>query len=212
MSKVTSKTTTIPATMVKPSDTLQQHFNSHSVQITSICLNGDNFLRWSQSVRMYIRGQGKIDYITGDKKAPALNDPLHAIWDAENSMVMTLLVNPMEEDISTNCMCYPTTKEADSGPFNKEQMDELLKLIKSNFSSRIPSVFLAQIGSNPKALHMPKELSYLNSSPWIIDFGATDHMSSCSHLFDTYSPCFGNEKIGIADGSFSPIAGKGLIN
>ncbi|KAG6510170.1 hypothetical protein ZIOFF_028179 [Zingiber officinale] len=283
---------------------------------------------------MYIRGQGKIGYITGDKKAPALNNPLHAIWDAENSMVMTWLVNSMEEDISTNYMCYPTTKElwdnvsqmysdlaytngnllmtatttrkpwktvvftnfllvstsnlmkyeegllgdflshplvkylpkseekkaegvscsekgvpcdfcnkprhtretcwkiygkpanwknskqgeknrgipianeADSGSFNKEQMDQLLKLIKSNFSSRIPSVSLAQIGSNPKALHMSEALSCLNSSPWIIDSGATDHMSSCSHLFDTYSPCSGNEKIRIADGSFSPIVGK----
>ncbi|KAG6468480.1 hypothetical protein ZIOFF_073168 [Zingiber officinale] len=105
----------------------------------------------------------------------------------------------------------PTANEADTGPFNKKQMDQLLKLIKSNFSSRIPSVSLAQTCSNPKALHMSKALSCLNSSSWIIDFGAIDHMSSCSHLFDTYSPCSGNEKIRIADGSFSPIAGKGII-
>ena len=44
----------------KTSEPLQRHSNSHSVQITTIRLNGDNFLRWSQSVRMYIRGQGKI--------------------------------------------------------------------------------------------------------------------------------------------------------
>ncbi|KAG6507933.1 hypothetical protein ZIOFF_033288 [Zingiber officinale] len=173
----------------------------HSVQITSIRLNGDNFLQWSQSVRMYIRGQGKIGYITSDK-APGLNDSLHVRWNAKNSMVMTCLVNSMEENISTNYMCYPTAKETDSDPFNKEQMDQLLKLIKFNFSSRIPSVSLAQTGSNPKALHMSKALSCLNSSPWIIDSEATDHMSSCSHLFDTYSPCSGNEKIRIADELF----------
>ena len=60
---------------------------------------------------MYIRGQGKIGYITGDKKVPANDDPLYATWDAENSMVMTWLVNSMEEDISSNYMCYPTAKE-----------------------------------------------------------------------------------------------------
>lgn len=60
---------------------------------------------------MYIRGQGKIGYITGDKKVPANDDPLYATWDAENSMVMTWLVNSMEEDISSNYMCYPTIKE-----------------------------------------------------------------------------------------------------
>ncbi|KAL5555940.1 hypothetical protein UlMin_038176 [Ulmus minor] len=52
---------------------------SNSVQITTIRLNGDNFLRWSQ-------------------------------LDAENSMVMTWLMNSMDEDISSNYMCYPMTK------------------------------------------------------------------------------------------------------
>lgn len=42
---------------------------SHSIQITTIRLSGDNFLRWSQSVRMYIRGRGKMGYLTGEKKA-----------------------------------------------------------------------------------------------------------------------------------------------
>lgn len=84
---------------------------SHSVQITTIRLNGDNFLRWSQSVRMYIRGRGKMGYLTGEKKAPAVDDPAYVTWDAENSMVMTWLVNSMEEDISSNYMCYPTAQE-----------------------------------------------------------------------------------------------------
>jgi len=398
MSEVTSETTSTPAAAIPVKTS-----NSHSVQITTIRLNGDNFLRWSQSVRMYIRGQGKIGYITGDKKAPAVNDPLFDSWDAENSMIMTWLVNSMEEDISSNYMCYPTAQElwdnvsqmysdlgnqsqvfeltlklgeirqgddsvtkyfnslkrlwqdldifntyewksvddcnhhkktvedsriykflaslniefdevrgriigrpplpsigevfaevrkeesrrsvmlkkkgtgesieisalisdaaankaanyqrrfddkprvwcdfcnkprhtretcwkihgkpvnwksskqgeknrgfptaneADSGPFNKEQIDQLLKLIKSNSSSGTPSVLLAQTGRNPKAF------SCLNFSPWIIDSGASDHMTSFSHLFNTYFPCSGHDKIRIADGSFSPIAGKGFI-
>ena len=60
---------------------------------------------------MYIRGQGKIGYIIGDKKVPANDDPLYATWDAENSMVMPWLVNSIEEDISSNYMCYPIVKE-----------------------------------------------------------------------------------------------------
>ena len=68
-------------------------------------------MRWSQSVRMYIRGRSKIGYLTGEKKEPAPEDPLYPTWDAENSMVMTWLVNSMEEDISSNYMCYHTAKE-----------------------------------------------------------------------------------------------------
>lgn len=60
---------------------------------------------------MYIRGWGKIGYLTGDKKAPTPKDPTYATWDAENSMVMTWLVNSMDEDISSNYMCYSTAKE-----------------------------------------------------------------------------------------------------
>ena len=69
---------------------------SHFVQITTIHLNGDNFLRWSQSVRMYIKERGKMGYLTSEKKALVVDDLNYAIWDAENSMVMTWFVNSME--------------------------------------------------------------------------------------------------------------------
>ena len=85
-------------------------------------------------------------------------------------------------------------------------MDHPLKLLKSNSPSGIPSVSLAQTGSAPNAFSC-----CFNSTPWIIDFGAFDHMTSFSNLFSTYSPCFGSENIRIADGSFSPIVGKGLV-
>ncbi|KAI3446825.1 hypothetical protein Pfo_003490 [Paulownia fortunei] len=84
--------------------------HSHSVQITTIRLNENNFLRWSQSVRMYIKGRGKIGYLTGDTIELSKTDSSYATWDAENSMIMAWLVNSMEEDISSNYMCYPTAK------------------------------------------------------------------------------------------------------
>ncbi|XP_059638929.1 uncharacterized protein LOC132281222 [Cornus florida] len=95
---------TNPATQAPNAD-------SHSVQITNIRFNGDNYLRWSQSVQMYIRGRGKIGYLTGDKKAPVSEDPMYVTWDAKNSMVMTWLVNSMDEDISSSYMCHSTAKE-----------------------------------------------------------------------------------------------------
>ena len=36
---------------------------------------------------------------------------MYMTWDVENSMVMTWLVNSMEEDISSNYLCYSTAKE-----------------------------------------------------------------------------------------------------
>ena len=45
---------------------------------------------------MYIRGRGKIGYLTRDTKEPTANDANLPAWDAKNSMVMTWLVNSME--------------------------------------------------------------------------------------------------------------------
>ncbi|KAJ0026004.1 hypothetical protein Pint_06866 [Pistacia integerrima] len=39
---------------------------------------------------MYLRGRGKIGYITGDTKQPDVDDKTYAIWDAENSMDLDL--------------------------------------------------------------------------------------------------------------------------
>ncbi|KAL5777354.1 hypothetical protein ACOSP7_010280 [Xanthoceras sorbifolium] len=81
----------------------------HSVRITNIRLNGDNFLRWSLSVHMYILGRGKGSYLTGEKTAPVKED-FYATWEAENFMVMSWLVNSMEEDIAANYLGHPTAK------------------------------------------------------------------------------------------------------
>ncbi|KAL3733913.1 hypothetical protein ACJRO7_023290 [Eucalyptus globulus] len=98
-------------TQSNPPSLLTKSTEPHPIQITSIKLNRDNFFRWSQSVRMYIRGRGKIGYLTGDNAEPATDDPTWAVWDAENSAVMTWLTNSMEEDIGTNYLGYYTAKE-----------------------------------------------------------------------------------------------------
>ena len=85
-------------------------------------------------------------------------------------------------------------------------MDHLLKLLKSNSPLGIPSISLAQTGSAPNVFSC-----CFNSTPWMIDSRASNHVTSFSNPFNTYSPCSGSEKIRIADGSFSPIAGKGLV-
>ncbi|KAJ0075645.1 hypothetical protein Patl1_35051 [Pistacia atlantica] len=60
---------------------------------------------------MYIREKGKIRYFTSEIKALEKTDPSYATWDAENSMIMSWPVNSMDEDISSNYMCYPIAKK-----------------------------------------------------------------------------------------------------
>ncbi|KAL6323722.1 hypothetical protein AAG906_002190 [Vitis piasezkii] len=86
MSDISNESTTVP----QPSLNNPIITNSSKISPTTIRLNGDNFLRWSQSVRMYIGGRGKMGYLTGEKKAPVVDDPNYAIWDAKNSMIFEL--------------------------------------------------------------------------------------------------------------------------
>ena len=111
MSDVSSETISSSFNMNSIKETRVSGSESHSFQITSIRLNGDNFLCGSMSVQMSIRGRGKIGYLTEEKTAPAADDTAYATWDAENSKVMAWLVNSMDEDIASNYMNYPTAKE-----------------------------------------------------------------------------------------------------
>ncbi|RVX19263.1 Retrovirus-related Pol polyprotein from transposon RE1 [Vitis vinifera] len=92
--------------------------------------------------------------------------------------------------------------------FTNEQLSHLYKLFQSpQFSN--PSCSLAQQGN-----YLIAALSSIKSNvhcPWIIDPGATDHMTGSSQIFSSYKPCAGNKKIKIANGSLSAIARKGSV-
>ena len=93
-------------------------------------------------------------------------------------------------------------------PFTKEQLEHLYNLFQSPQFRVNPSCSLAQKGNFVTAL-LSVNSSQTNS--WIIDSGATNHMTSCSNFFSTYKPCAENKKFKIADGSLSAIAGTGSV-
>ena len=79
--------------------------------ITGHKLNGQNFIQWAQSVRIFICGKGKEEYLTGAIVQPKEDDPGYRTWKLENSMVMSWLINSMTNDIGENFMYYGTAKE-----------------------------------------------------------------------------------------------------
>ncbi|RVX03686.1 putative mitochondrial protein [Vitis vinifera] len=81
------------------------------------------------------------------------------------------------------------------------------KLLQKFSSTTLSSGSLAKKGTFLTALSTMSQ-----TIPWIVDSGASDHMTDAHHLFSTYSPCAGNLKVKIADGTLSPVAGKGDLS
>jgi hypothetical protein len=72
-------------------------------------LNGKNYLKWSQLVRTFLKGKGKLNHLLG--KGPKPEDPKFDAWDEEDSMVMSWLWNSMLPEISDTCMFLGTAKD-----------------------------------------------------------------------------------------------------
>ncbi|RVX18883.1 Retrovirus-related Pol polyprotein from transposon RE2 [Vitis vinifera] len=74
-------------------------------------LNGHNYLQWSQSVLLFICGKGKDEYLTGEAAMPETTEPGFRKWKIENSMIMSWLINSMNNDIGENFLLFGTAKD-----------------------------------------------------------------------------------------------------
>ncbi|KAJ1421803.1 Retrotransposon gag domain [Sesbania bispinosa] len=59
---------------------------------------GQNYIQWARSVRTFLQGKGKEDYITENAKEPEKEDPTHQKWKLENSLVMSWLLSSMTHE------------------------------------------------------------------------------------------------------------------
>ncbi|XP_044463243.1 uncharacterized protein LOC123194143 [Mangifera indica] len=60
---------------------------------------------------LYIKGKGKVDFITGDVEIPEKKDKGYKIWEADNSKVMSWLINSMTPEVGENFLLYETAYE-----------------------------------------------------------------------------------------------------
>ncbi|RVW82116.1 Retrovirus-related Pol polyprotein from transposon RE1 [Vitis vinifera] len=90
-----------------------------------------------------------------------------------------------------------STSVPEPSPFNKEQMEMLQKLLSQVGSGSTTGVaFTANRGG---------------MRPWIVDTGASDHMTGDAAILQNYKSSNGHSSVHIADGSKSKIAGTGSI-
>jgi hypothetical protein len=84
-----------------------------------------------------------------------------------------------------------SSPSVDTRGFSKEEVETFRKLMSRLETSAILSSF-AYIVNWATALNASATHS---DDPWVIDFGASDHLVGMSSLFSPYNPCFGKEKL-----------------
>lgn len=108
--QIDGESTTKPTGGCHSSTNLNQNEISTNFLITTHKLNGTNFLQWSQSVTLFIKGRGKIGHLNGTTTEPAITDPSYNTWEIENSMVMSWLINSMEPSIGRSYLFLPSAR------------------------------------------------------------------------------------------------------
>ena len=96
--------------------------------------------------------------------------------------------------------------------FNSDHLTKLYEFFFSNFqASGQSSITLFSSSLAHKGTFLTAFSTTFHITPWIIDSGASNHMTGAHNLFSTSSPFAGNLKVKIADGTLSPVASKESI-
>ncbi|CAM8896855.1 unnamed protein product [Rhodiola kirilowii] len=88
-----------------------------------------------------------------------------------------------------------------------ESENEMLRTSKISMVNRssAPAAAVAQSGTSNTCL--------VSTSPqWVIDSGATDHMTGNPALFSSFSSHHSHPPVSLADGTQSPVVGSGTVN
>ena len=108
----------------------------------------------------------------------------------------------------------PQSTQKDEGiPSTLELMQEIQKLKTMINTSRtiIGSTSIANSGKNNFLTALSTFTDNI-SNTWILDSGATDHMTPYKHLFKSYESMIPERHVQTADGTLLPVVGIGTLN
>ncbi|KAG6519635.1 hypothetical protein ZIOFF_023132 [Zingiber officinale] len=174
------------------------------LQIVSEKLSETNCASWAVAIELYVEGHDKLDILHGSKVKPDENDPSFRTWRRDNIQLMTLILNSVSSGIKQVILHNKTTYDMWK---TLEQMygrrHDMLCTYQLN-----SQIFKLEQGIRGLGLSVTGPSFY---SPWVIDSGATDHMTNAPNSFISYSLSSGQEKVIIVDGTKAIVAGKGSI-
>ncbi|KAK9190616.1 hypothetical protein WN943_019223 [Citrus x changshan-huyou] len=71
-----------------------------SLKLSSVALNGLNYVPWSRAVTLSLGGKRKLGYTNGNSVCPDSKDPKYEDWIANDQLVRSWILNSMEPHIA----------------------------------------------------------------------------------------------------------------
>ncbi|XP_019055115.1 PREDICTED: uncharacterized protein LOC109115470 [Nelumbo nucifera] len=138
-----------------------------SGMITTVKLDGTNFLEWSQSAKLTITGRGKLGFITRREVKSSPKDPKFVRWEQDNSLVMSWLICSMQPHIARNYMFLPYAKDIWNGVVatysqvnNTARVDQRREACNMRQGERFVATYFSSLQS------IWEEMDHLKSLVW----------------------------------------------
>ena len=113
-------------------------------------------------------------------------------------------------NIASTSMHEIDIAESETSVFSRKQMELLQKLFQQTIKTdgtNSSTASMAQKGNTRNAMSVCKG----GTTSWIVDSGASDHMTGNIATFSKYFPCHDNSTVRIADGTHSKVMGEGSV-
>jgi len=99
-------------TQMEPIDPLFIHPLDNPVQpLVSNIFNSKNFDNWKRFVIIVLFARNKLALIDGSPDTPDPNSPLFILWKRNSTMVLSCLLNSLNENINNSVLYFGTTKD-----------------------------------------------------------------------------------------------------
>ena len=82
-----------------------------SQKMTTVLLNGFNYLPWSRAVTIALGGRSRLGFINGKELAPDSSSPEFEQWLAKDQMVMSWMLNSMDRNLAEMFSYYQSSLE-----------------------------------------------------------------------------------------------------
>ena len=96
---------------LEPTDPLYIHPSDNpGLPLVANLFNGEGFDNWKRSVIIALSAKHKIAFIDGTSECPSSTSPLYTFWQRNDAMVLSWLMNSLNENIRNTVLYFDIAK------------------------------------------------------------------------------------------------------